>query len=799
MVSPNMRNKRTITKISTWLAGVVALLVVCLPPLSYGIFSYQYLQGSVTTEAEINSRIITNFINANPLLWQYEQLRLEELLARRPDSGEKESRRLLDLQGRLIAASDSPLPPPLFKTTHDVMDAGQAVARLEIARSLQPLLLKTGVAALIGLFLGVALFIPLRILPIRALKKAEKEREQYFSFFRISGDLMCIADPHGSFLKTNPAFKKTLGYSEEELISKPILEFVHPDDRQAALDEIERQQRSGSTDSIKIRYLCKDGSIKWLSWRINVGKEDRIIYATARDITERKKAEEALMHSEAQLRTIFETSRAGIIMVGPQGTILLANNSMAEMFGVSLNQLIGSPYADNLHPDERRHGENLMFKLIQGEIQEVSVERLYSRADGSNFWGFLSAKRMENHDGSLNALVGIIADITEQKTLREQLSHAQKIESIGLLAGGVAHDFNNMLGVILGHTELALMKADPSNPFIQNLEEIRTAAKHSADLTRQLLTFARKQVISPKVLDLNETVAGMLKMLQRLIGENIHLSWNPASSLWQVKIDPSQLDQILANLCVNSRDAIGGIGKIVIETQNCTFNESDLKDYSDALPGDYVQLSVSDDGHGMDKATLSQIFEPFFTTKEFGQGTGLGLSTVFGAVKQNDGFIEVSSEPDLGTTFHIYLPRNQATAVATTKATTKPLRQGNETVLLVEDDPMLLTLVNTMLEECGYTVLSAATTELAISLAKEKEGPIHLLLSDLVMPDMNGKDLRDILQLIRPEIKVIFMSGYTADIIAKQGVLEEGIHFLQKPISFDALTAKLREVLDAAS
>ena len=350
----------------------------------------------------------------------------------------------------------------------------------------------------------------------------------------------------------------------------------------------------------------------------------------------------------------------------------------------------------------------------------------------------------------------------DQARLQEQLQQAQKIESIGQLAGGVAHDFNNMLGVILGNAELALIQADPANPFVEALVEIRTAAKRSADLTRQLLTFARKQAIAPKVLDLNETVAGMLKMLQRLIGENINLSWNPKPNLWAVKIDPAQLDQIIANLCVNARDAIAGIGQITIETENCSITANELKADPETQPGDYVRLSVSDDGHGIDEENLSQIFEPFFTTKELGQGTGLGLSTVYGAVKQNHGFIEVVSELGQGTTFHIYLPRQQAHIKTEEEITAKALVQGTETVLLVEDDQMLLKLTKIMLEK-------------------------------------NGKDLRDILLVIKPEMKVIFISGYSADTIAKQGVLEEGINFLQKPVSFEALTTKVREVLDSDS
>ena len=524
----------------------------------------------------------------------------------------------------------------------------------------------------------------------------------------------------------------------------------------------------------------------------------------ARFINERNQAEEKNKSLTQRLLLATSSARLGVWDWNVRENQMFWDDRMFELYGVTREETPNNidAWLNGLHPADKDTAVAACQGALNGE-KEYDPEFRVLHPDGTVKHLKANGLVIFGADGKPDRMLGINQDITDQKRAEEekikletQLQQAQKIESIGHLAGGVAHDFNNMLGVILGHTELALMKADPSNPFVEDLEEIRTAAKRSADLTRQLLTFARKQIISPKVLDLNDTVAGMLKMLQRLIGENIHLSWNPAANLWPVKMDPSQLDQILANLCVNARDAIAGIGKITIETQNYSFTESDQKDRPDSLPGDYVRLSVSDDGHGIDKEIMPQIFEPFFTTKEFGQGTGLGLSTVFGAVKQNHGFIEVASEPAQGTTFHIYLPRKQATVAAVPEAATKPLHQGTETVLLVEDDQMLLKLSQTMLEKSGYTVLAAATVDRAISLAKEHPGQIHLLLSDLIMPELNGRDLWDILQVFRPEMKVVFMSGYTADIIAKQGVVEEGVNFLQKPVSFEALTSKVREVLD---
>jgi CheY-like chemotaxis protein len=338
---------------------------------------------------------------------------------------------------------------------------------------------------------------------------------------------------------------------------------------------------------------------------------------------------------------------------------------------------------------------------------------------------------------------------------------------------------------------------DPAQPLHADLLEIRKAAERSADLTRQLLAFARKQVVSPKVLDLNDTTAGMLKMLQRLIGEDIHLAWLPGANLWTVRIDPSQIDQILANLCVNARDAISGVGKITIETGNIALDEAYCADHAGFVPGKYVLLAMSDNGCGMDKGILGKLFEPFFTTKVVGKGTGLGLATIYGIVKQNNGFINVYSEPDQGTTFRIYLPRHIGKAEQVrTEVRQEPVMRGQETVLVVEDEPSLLELSKLMLETQGYLVLTAGTPGEAMRLAEKHAGEIHLLMTDVVLPEMNGPDLAQKLLSVHPNLKCLFTSGYTANVITHHGVLDEGVHFIQKPFSRKDLAAKVREALE---
>ena len=388
----------------------------------------------------------------------------------------------------------------------------------------------------------------------------------------------------------------------------------------------------------------------------------------------------------------------------------------------------------------------------------------------------------------------------ERKQLEAQLLQSQKMESVGRLAGGVAHDFNNMLSVILGHASMGLMKTDATHPLHNHLLEINNAAERSADLTRQLLAFARKQAIEPKVLDLNDVISGMLKMLQRMIGEGIDIRWHPGTDAWQVKMDPTQIGQIMANLCVNARDAIGTVGKIFIETGMITLDAPYCLKHPEARKGDYVWLSVSDDGCGMDKETLSHIFEPFFTSKGVGVGTGLGLSTVYGIARQNDGFINVYSEPGHGSSFTIYFPRHLGTTVPAEGAdsTMAPV-SGNETILLVEDEPAILQMASILLRNLGYTVLAAGSPTEAVRVAGEYSDPIHLLMTDVVMPEMNGRDLATNLTAIDPTLKCLYMSGYTADVIAHHGVIDAGLHFIQKPFTLPTLASKLREILDGES
>ncbi len=535
-----------------------------------------------------------------------------------------------------------------------------------------------------------------------------------------------------------------------------------------------------------------------------MGKE-QIILLAIEDITKRKRLEErmemSLLESEGRYRLLTQNSLTGIyIHIG--GLLKFVNNRFSEMLGYAPEEIIGRQYWDFIHPEDREMVRDISMARARGEAAPPEYEFRHQSKDGKTLWVHNLATIIQYQGQTAN--MGNLAQINDRKRAEEekdklqaQFHQAQKMESVGRLAGGVAHDYNNMLSVIIGYTELALEKMAPTDPIHGDLQEIYTAAGRAKEITRQLLAFARKQTIAPKVLDLNTTVEGMLNMLRQLIGEDIDLAWLPDTDLWPVKMDPSQLDQIIANLCVNARDAITGVGKISVETQNATLDEACCANYRWFVAGDFVVLAVSDDGCGMDKENQEKIFEPFFTTKEAGKGTGLGLATVYGIVKQNDGFINVYSEPGNGTTFRIYLPRYEGMTADAIKEKTTPIPKGEgEWTLVVEDDNSVLKLAEKILNGLGYTVLTARTRGEAMDLVDRHARRIQLLLIDVVMPGMNGRELANRIQALCPDLKTLFMSGYTRNVIVHRGVLDEGVNFIQKPFSINGMATAVRKLLD---
>ena len=558
---------------------------------------------------------------------------------------------------------------------------------------------------------------------------------------------------------------------------------------------------SGVKESYVLEYPCHSPDKKrWFVGRITPfpGDGPRRVVVAHEDITERIKAEDELRESWERYRLVADFTYDWEYWVNPEGKFLYVSPSCERVSGYQPDFFLNDPDAllKIVHPEDRCKIEShINDPVVRGSDTDKIQFRIITQT-GETRWIDHKCWAIFSQEGAFKGRRGSNRDITQRLQLENQLRQAQKMEAVGRLSGGVAHDFNNMLGVILGFTDLAITKLPADDPIQMYLDEVKSAAQRSADITRQLLAFARKQTIAPKVLDLNDTIASMLKMLRRLIGEDIDLLWKPANDLWPVKMDPAQIDQILANLMVNSRDAIAGVGKITIETGKIEFDKHYCESHVGFVPGRYVLMAFSDDGCGMDKETLAKLFEPFFTTKEVGKGTGLGLATIYGIVKQNNGFINVYSEPGIGTTFKIYLPRQEPQEAAI-ELPRKPAEvpTGTETVLLVEDEKSLLKFARMLLEELGYTVLAACSPREAIQLAKEYTSQIHLLMTDVVMPEMSGRDLCVLLEASQPGLKCLFMSGYTANVIAHHGVLDENLHFLQKPFSRAALATKMREAL----
>ncbi|MBA3760326.1 MAG: PAS domain S-box protein, partial [Gemmatimonadales bacterium] len=545
----------------------------------------------------------------------------------------------------------------------------------------------------------------------------------------------------------------------------------------------------------ELQNRTKDDTLAWHWVAISPVRDQQgtvtHFVATQEDMTERKRAEEALAESEALYRKVIEASFDGICIT-EAGVVREANRGFAAMFGYSNDEVVGRPVLELIAADSV---ELVRQRLTQGV--EGTYELVGKRKDGTKI--LLEATARTHNIGSRPGRLTALRDVTEKRQLEDQFRQAQKMEAVGRLAGGVAHDFNNLLTVISSCAELVLMDTPEADPRRENLQEIRKASQAAAGLTRQLLAFSRQQVIEPRLVSIEEVVATAEKMLQRLIGEDVELvallNDHPAT----VKIDPSQLEQVIMNLAVNARDAMPEGGKLTLETSSVELDEAYARAHWPAIAGRFALLAVSDNGTGMNEQTRARMFEPFFTTKEVGKGTGLGLAMVYGIVKQSGGFIWVYSEPGHGTTFKIYLPQVDEAPAISQQAPTATSLLGNETILLTEDAPALRAAAHQILERYGYTVIDAPSSTAALTMARTRTGPIHLLLTDVVMPGMSGRELAEQFTARSPEVKVLYMSGYTDDTVVRHGVLRPGTAYLQKPFTPDALARKVREVLDSVS
>jgi len=620
-----------------------------------------------------------------------------------------------------------------------------------------------------------------------------------------SSDAVFMTAPDGTITYVNPAFERLYGFTSSEAIGKT------PRLLKSGAQDAGFYERLWATlvakqvaPSVMINRTKGGGLVHVESTAnpiLDGGGEILGFLAIQRDITERRRveqrlreSEQALRESEAQYRGLFDNNPVPTWLFDTETMRFLAVNCAAVCkYGYSRDEFSRMSVMDIRPPEDVPRLSALARDARPGVIA-YGVWK-HRKKDGTFIEADITGQTLEVR--GRRCMIVYAQDVTGQKLLEDQLRHAQKMEAVGRLAGGVAHDFNNLLSVILSYADIALESLPPGHPLRDDIAEVARAGRRATELTRQLLAFSRRQVLQPKVVDLNESLAGMQKMLARVLGEDIEMRVDAGEALWKVKVDPGQLEQVVMNLVVNARDAMPDGGTLTIETRNVEFDEASACLHPGTRPGPHVSLAVSDDGVGMDEATKARVFEPFFTTKDPGRGTGLGLSTVFGIVQQSGGSIVVDSAPGEGTTFEICFPRcEERSSRPSAPPPSTRARVGKETILLTEDDEQLRDLVGAILRRKGYEVLAAATPADALRLSEQHAGPIHLLLTDVVMPGMNGRQLAERVRTARPDTRVLFVSGYAGGAAVHQGLLCEGTAFLPKPITPEAILREVRALLD---
>jgi len=630
-----------------------------------------------------------------------------------------------------------------------------------------------------------------------ALRESEA---RYRDLVENSHDLICTHDLDGNLLSVNEAATRMSGYARDSLLRMNLADLLAPDVRDglgAVLAEIRATGRAHGimrvrTVSGESRHWEFDSSLR------TEGVEAPLVRGMARDVTERVQAEKELREAQERLQRAVSAGGVGLWDWDIRANQVYFSREWKRQIGYEEHEISNAydEWRSRVHPDDVERADRITEASLAPPWPEYLSEFRLRHKDGSYRHILARGSVLCDDAGTPIRMLGSHVDITERAQLQDQFLQAQKMESVGRLAGGVAHDFNNLLTVINTSAELALAELKEDDPLREDLEEIQAAGVRAAGLTRQLLAFSRKQVLQPVVLNLSTTVAATEKMLRRLIGEDIDLTLALAENVGSVIADPGQIEQVIVNLAVNARDAMPTGGKLTIETGDVELDDVYANQHAGTHPGSYVMLAISDTGTGMDEATRARIFEPFFTTKEAGRGTGLGLSTVYGIVKQSGGHIWVYSEIGAGTTFKIHLPRVAEAARDVHAVPAQAPARGTETVLVVEDDMALRRAAGRILSSAGYTVLEAADGAEALQVLEGRAGPLHLLLTDVIMPGVSGREVAERLGALRPGLKVLFSSGYADDAILRHGVLDPSVNFIAKPYSAAALTRKVREVLD---
>jgi len=663
-------------------------------------------------------------------------------------------------------------------------------------------LLPQAVRGLIGLVLIFDIYTLYQQLQIHQMRRKLLEGEELFRLItENAADLIAVVDMEGNRIFNSLSYEKVLGYTLDELKRSSSFAHIHPEDIDRVRQAGEEARRTGIGSPSEYRIRHKDGRWRVLESTASVirnskGDPEKLVIVN-RDVTERKRAAEALERSETSFRSVVEDAPYGIYRASIAGKLILVNPALQKILGYdSREELLQANLGTHIYRHTSEHQKFVQAVVQERYIKDVELE--WKRKDGAPIMVRCSGWPVKDEAGAVTCLEVFAEDVTERRVLERQLRMAQKMEAVGRLSGGIAHDFNNLLGVIIGYSQVLKRSLGNANPLFEHAEEIEKASQRAVSLTRQLLAFSRQQVLEPVILNLNSLVSDMEKMLPRLIGEDVALKLELDSELAQVKADPSQIEQVIMNLAVNARDAMPDGGKLTIQTANVELDLAYTRQHPGSRVGQYVMLAVRDTGTGIDPEIQSQIFEPFFTTKERDKGTGLGLATVYGVVKQSGGYIAVDSEKGDGACFSVYLPRVAQTVSTDAETKTGPPAsiRGSETILLVEDAEPVRKLANMFLRDSGYNVLTAPDGIKALEVARSHSGSIHLLLTDVVMPGINGRVLAERLAPLQPGMKVLYMSGYTDSFIAGHGVLETGTHLLHKPFTQEALARKVREVLD---
>ena len=634
---------------------------------------------------------------------------------------------------------------------------------------------------------------------ITAQRKAQRQLRLQATAMRAAPNGIVITTPDGTIEWVNPAFCRMTGYSMEETVGQNPRILKSGRQGSTFYSDLWSTISAGKVWRGEITNRRKDGTMYEEEMAVMpVASNQGVIthyIAIKHDISDRKRVEESLRQAEEKYRRIFEEAIIGIFRTTPDGRFLMMNPAMARMLLCESPQqaLEKFPTIAPLYGNPARRQEMRKELEATGSVQNLELQ--FRRRDGSELWVSLNLRCIFDEDRKPQYYEGTAEDITQRKLLERQLQQAQKMEAIGRLAGGVAHDFNNMLGVINGYAEILKSRTDLDPAVLQPIGEICSAGQKAAALTQQLLAFSRKQIIRPRIIDLNEIVTNLSKMLRRLIGDDIELSMRFSAHAIRVKVDQGQIEQVLMNLAVNARDAMPSGGKLSIETDICDLDESYAIRHKPVRPGRYVRLTIADSGCGMDQETMSHLFEPFFTTKELGRGTGLGLSIVYGIVKQSDGYIWAYSEPDRGSSFKIYLPLQAAEIERVTEPPHVEHLRGSESILLVEDDPSLRTMMAGFLKGLGYSIVEAENGEAALDAVNDAARSVELLITDITMPKMSGRDLADRLVTKFPKLRVLYISGYTHDGAVQTRALGASEAFLQKPFALSELSRTIRELM----